>query len=112
MILDMFLVLLGISLFFVWLGFYIQKDGHIFSIVGFSILFILGSWVMLYQYMPEDYSTSGLQYQTGSIVSVNGSITTISNVYSTYNDSTTFWVGLLLSLTSAFSIWLVLVINR
>ena len=104
MILDMFIALLVIVIFLVWLGLVPTKI-KVFSIVGLVILFLLGSWIIFYSYTGKD--NLGLQYKTGSNITSVGSTTVITYNYSTYNDATTFWVGLLLSITSGIGILLV-----
>lgn len=109
MILEIFVVLVIISLALIYFGYYTNPPLRVYSIVGFVFLFILGSWVCLYNYMPSNFQTSGLQYQIGSNVTTTSSSTIVSNVYAVYNDATTFWVGFILSFISGISIWLIAV---
>jgi hypothetical protein len=108
MILEIFGLLVFLALALIYFGYYTNPPLRVYSIVGFVFLFILGSWVMLYQYMPSNFATAGLQYKSGSIInSTDATNVIITNVYSNYNDPSTFWVGFTLALMSAFSIWLV-----
>jgi hypothetical protein len=109
MILDIFIVLLSICLFLIWFGVYSKRK--LFSIVGFSIFFILSSWIILYSsaswllpQVPVGSTLSGLEYKNATIVSTVGSVSTISNTYVIYNDVTTFWVGLILEITCLFGL--------
>jgi hypothetical protein len=109
MILDIFFVLVFISLALIYFGFYTNPPLRVYSIVGFVFLFILSTWVCLYNYMPSNFQTSGLQYKVGSNVSTIGSSTIVTDIYSVYNDATTFWVGFILAFISGMSIWLLMV---
>jgi len=104
MILEIFVLLLFICAFLAWFGYYSKIRA--FAVVAFSILFILGAWIILYDFSGRD--SMGLQYQSGSVINDSSPTTTIiTNVYTTYNDQTTFWVGFLLSIISAVGIFLV-----
>ena len=105
MILEMFILLMGISAFFAWYGYYTKIRA--FSVVGLSIFFLLGAWIILYNYTNQD--AYGLQYKTGSILNTTGGVTVVSYTYATYNDNTAYWVGYLLSIISAVGIFLVAV---
>lgn len=99
----------GIAALFMWFGYYSKIRA--FSIVGLSILFILSSWIILYSY--SDKNISGLEYRNGlTVVEVNSTHTITSYNYSTYDDSTTLWVGYLLAIVSAIGVILVAVNDR
>jgi hypothetical protein len=103
MILEIFILLLSIGGFFMWYGFF--SGVRAFSIVGLTIFFLLGSYILLYQYSGQD--VSGLQYRSGNTVTSIGSTTTITYNYTTWNDNTTFWVGLFFTVISGIGIVLV-----
>ena len=109
MILDIFIVLLAICVFLIWFGVYSKRK--LFSIVGFSIFFILSSWIILYSsaqwlqpYVPVGSSLSGLEYKNATIITTSGSVSTISYQYAIYKDVTTFWVGFILTITALFGL--------
>jgi hypothetical protein len=108
MIFEMFVLLLGIVAFLCWLGYYSKIRA--FAVVGMSILFILSTWIMLYNYSGKD--SFGLQYKIGFNTTIIGASTITDYQYATYNDLTTFWVGFLLAIVSAVGIWLVAVNDR
>jgi hypothetical protein len=110
MILEIFALLVAIAFVLVYFGYY--SDLRVYSIVGFVFLFILSAWVLLSSFMSIQFATSGLQYYSGSNITVVGSSTIVSDMYSTYNDTTTFWVGFILSLISGFSVWLIMVHDK
>ena len=92
-----------------WFGYFSKIRA--FSIVGLSIIFILSSWIILYSYSGKN--VSGLEYRNGlTINEVNSTHTITTYNYSTYNDSTTFWVGYLLAIVSAIGIFLVAINDR
>jgi hypothetical protein len=98
MILEMFLVLIAIAIFCMWWG---EKTNELtWTIVGCFIFFILGSWVIFGKY--TGYDLSGLQYQTGVFLNQTSATETMAtNIYTSYDDKTTFWVGLFLSIMGA-----------
>ena len=78
--------------------------------VGLVILFLLGAWIILYNYTGQD--SYGLQYQNGTTIITSGDTINISPVYVTYNDNTTFWVGFLLSIIGLSGMFLVLMNDK
>jgi hypothetical protein len=99
MIIDLFGVILIISIVCLVLG-YFTGDSH-YAFVGLFFIFLLGIYIF----------TNNLEYETGiSIVSsynmTNGSLSGSSSDvvynYSTFNDTYTRWFGVLLSVSSAF----------
>lgn len=103
MILDMFIVIVGICLFLIWFGIYAKRK--LFSIVGLSIFFILSSWIILYS--SSGYNLSGLEYRTGQVITQSGFSSIVTYQYATYNDGTTFWVGFLFNIVSLFGLVIV-----
>lgn len=105
MILEIFVLLLGIVIFLCWLGYYSKI--RYFAVVGMSILFILSFWIVLYD--SSGKNISGLEYKSGFNTTDVGGSTITTYQYSTYADGTTFWVGFLLGIASAIGIILVAV---
>ena len=103
MILEIFILLLCICAFLMVFGYYSKI--RMFAMVGLIILFLLGAWIILYNYTGKD--SYGLQYQSGTTVVQNGTITTVTPTYVTYNDNTTFWVGFLLSIIGMTGMFIV-----
>jgi hypothetical protein len=108
MIFEMFGLLLVIVAFLCWLGYYSKIRA--FAVVGMSILFLLSSWIILYNF--NDRNVTGLEYKSGFNITDYGTYTVTNYIYDTYNDDTTLWVGFLLAFVSAIGIWLVAVNNR
>lgn len=84
MILDLFIIFLVVSLFFVFLSYYI--DNPVLSIIGFVFLFLLGSVIL----------QGNLQYKTGEVentvyfydnTSLNQTVLVKNYVYSYFDDS-------------------------
>jgi peptidoglycan/LPS O-acetylase OafA/YrhL len=107
MILELFALLIILALFFVVLGF--STGAKVYSIVGFVFLFLLGAWVILYNFTGK---VDGLQYRSGLVVNSSSGVDVVSYQYVTYNDETTFWFGFLLSIISLFSVWLVYALGK
>lgn len=103
MIFEIFVLIISIAAFLMWYGYYSKIRA--FGVVGLAIVFLLGSWIILYNYTGQN--SYGLQYQSGNTVTYNGSMTIVTPVYLTYNDSTAIWVGVLLSFISSVGMWLV-----
>jgi len=98
MILELFIVLIVISLIFIGLGLYSQELSA-FSIIGCLFLFLLGVLIIL----PNQ-----LMIKSGStITDLGGGVT--SNVYNyvAYNDSTTHYIGYFISIVAIISIFLI-----
>lgn len=109
MILNIFIVLLSICAFLMVFGYYSKI--RMFAMVGLVILFLLGSWIILYNFSGKD--SFGLQYRSGTnITIVDASYTSITYDYVTYNDNTTFWVGFLLSIIGLSGMFLVLMNDK
>jgi len=103
MIFELFVMLLGVIAFLCWFGYYSKI--RTFAVVGMSILFILSSWIILYSYSGK--TIDGLEYKSGYSVNDSASPTVITYNYTSYNDSTTLWIGFLLAIVSAVGIFLV-----
>lgn len=108
MIFEMFVLLLSIVAGLCWLGYYSKIRA--FAVVGMSILFILSSWIILYNFSGKNIS--GLEYKSGFNTITIGASTITSYQYSTYADGTTLWVGILLAFVSAVGVILVAVNDR
>ena len=109
MILQMFVMLLCVCAFLMVYGYYSKI--RMFSMVGLVILFLLGSWIILYNYTGKD--AYGLEYRTGTnITQVDATNTLIEYTYATYSDATAYWVGYLLSLIGIFGMFLVLLNDK
>jgi len=98
MILELFITLIAISLILVVLGYYMRMTE--LSVVGFAFLFILSSFVLL----PRN-----LEYKNGASYVTNGSTSTITYNYATYDDTTTHYFGYFLSIISALGMIFVIV---
>ena len=83
---------------------------RMFAMVGLIILFLLGAWIILYNY--TGYDSYGLQYQSGTNITTIGDNTLVYPIYTTYNDNTTFWVGFLLSIIGLSGMFLVLINDK
>ena len=107
MILELFIVLILIAFFFMWFGFKVQI--RFFSVMGVLILLLLSLYVVFGSYTLHD----SLQYNVGSVTNITTTNSTFTSVviydtYATYNDSTTFWIGLIMvfvSLIGTFLVW-------
>lgn len=109
MILTIFVLLLCICAGLMFYGYYSKI--RMFAMVGLIILFLLGAWIILYNYTGKD--SLGLQYKIGTnITQVDATHTTITYIYETYSDATAYWVGYLLSLVGLFGMFLVLLNDR
>lgn len=103
MIVELFVLFLVIIAFLCWYGYFTKI--RMFAIVGMIILFILSSWIILYSYTGKN--AYGLEYKIGNNITTVGSSTITTNIYATYNDSTTMWFGFLLGIISLSGIFLV-----
>ena len=101
MILDVFIVLIVIALSLIGFGLYFA-DMRFLSIVGCIFLFILAAFVIL---------PNKLQYQSGNIVTDNGSTSNIVYTYNYYNDDTTHYVGYFLSIVSFLAIFIIPIVE-
>ena len=101
MILELFVVLLGLALVLIALGVYIKIE--FFSIIGFLFIALLSLFVIMPQYLGIAEYTGSLEYRVGANISVVNSTTMIVDTYATYSDDTTFWIGLLLFFLGLFS---------
>lgn len=108
MIMSIFVMLLCVCAFLMFYGYYSKI--RMFAMVGLVILFLLGSWIILYNY--TGYDSYGLQYQYGTNITVSGSNTIVNPIYVTYSDNTTFWVGFLLSIIGLSGMFLVLLNDK
>lgn len=108
MILSIFIMLLAIVAFLMLFGYYSKI--RMFAMVGLVILFLLGSWIILYNFSGKD--SYGLQYKIGSNITTVGSSSIITYNYTTYADNTTFWVGFLLSIIGMSGMFLVLMNDK
>lgn len=98
MILDMFIVLILISIAFIVIGVYIKVE--LFSIIGFLFLACLGLFVVLSAYTS---TPNYLQYQNGYNITTSGSSTIVQPIYVTWADNMTLIVGWTMSLLGLFS---------
>lgn len=95
MIIEIFLVLIGVAILSIVYG-EITKE-LTFNIVGFSIFFILSGWVVFGNFTNKDLE--GLQFKSGYTINTSDpSFTVVNYTYVSYNDSTTFWIGLFLTI--------------
>jgi len=92
---QIYLIILGISLLFIFLGHLTQQSQDIFKYVGFTFLFLLG--IMLIPGTPGD-----LEYKTGSIInfSIEDNLTTSSVEEYTYDKYESFPIGFFISLAA------------
>lgn len=99
MILTLFILLLGLSIVLVGLG-YFTADGP-FVPVGLFFIFLLSIVIL----------NKGLEYQTGEQMNVsfsysNGSVSRqvvdTTYYYGTWNDTTSRWVGYLMAICAGF----------
>jgi len=98
MILELFMVLMGVSIIFFPIGKYIEIP--ILMMLGCLLLFVLGLLLM----------TGGLQYRDGQSLVVSGNTTTISYAYSNYSGeiisgllTVHHVIGFFLSITAALT---------
>jgi hypothetical protein len=103
MIFEMFGLLLLIVAFLCWFGYFSKIRA--FAVVGMSILFILSSWIILYD--SSGKNVSGLEFKSGFNTTIVGGSTITTYNYTTYADGTTLWVGILLAIVSAIGVLLV-----
>ena len=76
MIIDIFIVLLVITMAFIIAGIFFEVPAM--TITGLAFLFMLGIIIM----------QTGVEYKTGEVLNETGLITTISNTYSTFTSKT------------------------
>lgn len=89
---TIFLIILSLSLLFVFLGYALQDNAGIFRFVGFAFLLTLG--VML---MPN--TPGSLDFQTGSLITETATGFTIEDTFTQYED---FTIGFYLSCLAIF----------
>jgi hypothetical protein len=85
LILDLFIVLVGISLVCVGIG--VFSVNKVFAAVGLGLLFLLGVVLV----------TNTLQVQTGVLIVQNGTNLLVQNQYAYFADTNSHWFGYLLS---------------
>lgn len=68
--------MLGITLFFIILGYALKGEADIFKYVGFVFLFLLGGVLM----------TNVLEYRTGEVSVLDSGTTTTIYTYTSYNN--------------------------
>lgn len=103
MILELFIVLVAISLVFIGLGLYSQELSP-FSIIGCLFLFLLGIYIIL---------PNNLEIRSGSTLVDDGSGNYTSTYnYVAYNDVTTHYVGYFISIVSMLSIFLIPLVQK
>lgn len=98
MILELFALLVGISLLLVGFGYWLHVP--LFGVIGFTLLFILSVFIIL---------PNSLEIESGVVMNVSGNSTTATYVYTNYNDTTTHYFGYFLAILSAVMFWLVMV---
>lgn len=81
MILSIYLTMIGIALLLTLIGFYTEKA--YLTVTGYVFLMLLGLPLI-----------SGIEYQNGSTITSAGATTTITPVYSTYQNTT---IGIMFS---------------
>lgn len=97
MILELFALLLALSMVLVGFGYWLHVP--LFGIIGFTLLFVLSVFIIL---------PSSVQVQSGSVANVTGNVTVTTYVYSNYSDQTTHYFGYFLAILSAVMFWLVM----
>ena len=104
MIVETFLVFIGIAIFCIVYGEMTKELS--WTIVGCSIFFILVAWVVFGKYVSvPGHDANGLQFKSGVLVNQTSSTTTeLTYKYSSYDDGTTFWIGFFLSLIGGLGI--------
>jgi hypothetical protein len=96
---TIFSLLIAISLFFIFFGYYSRSDSEIFSVAGFTILFIAGLIIL-----PA--TPSGVDYITGKTIQTDSNnITTENILYTTYNNFTIGFVITILSFLGFVNIY-------
>lgn len=99
MIVQIFLILVAISVFLICLGHYTKETAY--SLIGFFFLFLLSATIII---------PGNLQYETGENTTqtynyINGSISTINeistNKYTDFNSSSARWFGIWLTVISS-----------
>lgn len=105
MIVEIFLVLLILAIFCMVYG--NSTNELSWTAVGCAIFFILSAQIVFGNYVGVG-DPRGLEYKTGvNITVVSGTNTVVTNIYSSYNDVTTFWIGLFLSVIAGLGIILI-----
>ena len=108
MIVEIFLVLTGMAVLCIVYGEVTNELS--WAILGFSVFFILAGWVMFGKYTGKDIN--GLEFRSGSIInSSDPSMTIVSYTYTSYDDATTFWIGLFMTLMGTLG-WILPIIPR
>ena len=87
---TIFIFLTSLSLFFIFFGYYMRPNADIFSVAGFTILFLLGL-----SFLPG--TPGAIEYQTGKTLTTVDNTTTEQIVYTEYEN---FTFGFLLSVLS------------
>ena len=100
MIVEIFLVLTGLAVLCIVYG-EVTKELS-WAIVGFIIFFILSSWVLFGAFTGKD--NAGLEFRSGSTITTTGNTATVNYIYKSYNDTTTFWIGLFLSVMASLGV--------
>ena len=132
MILELFIVLITVAIILIALGYYMDMSE--LSVVGFVFLFILSSFVLLpgrlqykvgetienhpacmscnnitfYYTNPETNRTTLTSHTTNETISYIAS-STITNNYTSFNDSTTHYIGYFLTIISALGMIFVII---
>jgi hypothetical protein len=88
MLLELFAILISIALVIIIIGFF--SDTMVLSTIGFFFIFLL-SFTLI---------GNNLEHQTGTTELIDGNLTTITNVYSVYSDSTKT-IGIYLAIGSS-----------
>lgn len=101
MIVETFIVFVALAIFCMLYGEWTKELS--WTIVGCSILFILAGWVVFGKY--TGWSPLGLEFQTGVFINqTSASETVVTNVYSSYDDVTTFWIGFFLTIMAGLGV--------
>lgn len=87
--LDLFIIFVLLSLVFIGFGY--SFDGDILKLVGYTFLFILGMTLLP---VVDD---SGILYHDGDNVTVSGSTTVITPLYSSYTSHLLGFVTVILA---------------
>ena len=95
MILELFALLIAISLYMVWLGFRVEVPAY--STVGFFFVFLLSLVLIANQ----------LQVQVGANITDYGNMTTnVANVYQYYTDDSSHYIGYFMAVASSVGMFL------
>lgn len=97
MILELFAILMAISLVLVGFGYWLHVP--LLGVIGFVFLFVLSVFIIL----PVN-----VQVKSGEIANVTGNITTTTYIYASYNDQTTHYFGYFMAVLSGVMFWLVM----